>query len=80
MKCTTCESGEVRAGVGTLTVDKDGQLSVLRHVPANVCDQCGVTTYDGEISAQAFEQMKTLRASGAATAITEFQASGVPTT
>jgi hypothetical protein len=56
-----------------MTLDQDGQLSVLRHVPALVCDACGRAVYEGEVVASALEQARALRATGEAIAIAEYQ-------
>lgn len=60
------------SGTAPMTVDSDGILAVLRDIPANVCDTCGASTFDGEIAEQALEQMKALRARGVDPAIARF--------
>lgn len=55
-----------------MTIDRDGQLSVLRRIPAVVCAACGAATYEGDVAVQAHEQMRALRATGVPVAIAEF--------
>jgi YgiT-type zinc finger domain-containing protein len=38
--CPLC-GGTVYDGTTTFTVDKESVLIIVRHVPANVCQQCG---------------------------------------
>lgn len=41
MKCLICRNGEVRDGVATVTLERDGLTLVVRNVPARVCENCG---------------------------------------
>ena len=52
MHCPTCESRMV-TGKTTLTFDKGPeQTIVIKEVPAQVCEQCGETYIDLDISKQ----------------------------
>lgn len=42
MKCVICRHGETAPGTTTMTLEPDEQtVVVIRHVPAEVCDNCG---------------------------------------
>jgi YgiT-type zinc finger domain-containing protein len=50
MKCLECKTGEPKSGKSTFTVERDGVLVVVRHVPALICDQCGAEYFDGSVT------------------------------
>lgn len=72
MKCSQCETGTMQPGTAPLVTDQDGQLLVLRHIPAEVCEQCGNTEFEAEVVDQAQAQMHAMRDAGAPVAIAEF--------
>ena len=41
MKCPICRTGEIAAGVATVTLERDESTLVVRGVPARVCANCG---------------------------------------
>lgn len=41
MKCATCKTGEMAAGVATVTLERGATTVVIKDVPAQVCAQCG---------------------------------------
>jgi YgiT-type zinc finger domain-containing protein len=41
MSCVLCKHGETRPGLVTVTLQRGETTVVLRHVPADVCDNCG---------------------------------------
>lgn len=41
MICSLCAHGATRPGTTTMTVERDGTTLVVRHVPAEICDNCG---------------------------------------
>jgi YgiT-type zinc finger domain-containing protein len=41
MKCPICRNGETHPGTATLTLERGPLTMVVRHVPAQVCDNCG---------------------------------------
>jgi YgiT-type zinc finger domain-containing protein len=40
MKCPLCETGNMKEGTATFTLEKGDAVIVFRDVPALVCDQC----------------------------------------
>jgi len=55
MTCFMCK-GTVRDGFSTFTTDMGGHVVVIKNVPSVICDQCGETSYNGEV-AQRLEQI-----------------------
>ena len=51
MKCGICKA-EMEEKQVTYTEDLEHGVVVIRHVPANVCTECGNTWYSGTIAAQ----------------------------
>lgn len=47
MRCLICKHGETRPGATTLTLVRDALTLVVKHVPTQVCDNCG-EAYVGE--------------------------------
>jgi YgiT-type zinc finger domain-containing protein len=41
MKCVICKVGETRPGKGTVTLERDGTILVIKNVPADICVNCG---------------------------------------
>ncbi len=54
MKCLTCKQGETRPGATTLTFVRPLRTAeatiVLKHVPAQVCSNCGEAYLDETVS------------------------------
>jgi YgiT-type zinc finger domain-containing protein len=48
--------GTVRDGFSTFTTDMGGCVVVVKNVPSFVCDQCGETSYNSEVT-QRLEQI-----------------------
>lgn len=41
MRCAICKTGDVLDGSTTVTLQRGATTVVIKHVPAQVCDQCG---------------------------------------
>ena len=41
LKCVVCKQGELRNGIATVTLERDGMILVFRKIPAEICDVCG---------------------------------------
>lgn len=72
MKCVNCETGSLAPGTAPMTDDRDDVLVVLRHVPANVCGQCGEVYFDGEVVELAHAQMAALRQASTGVSVAEY--------
>jgi YgiT-type zinc finger domain-containing protein len=51
MKCGICKA-EMEEKAVTYTEDIDQSVIVIRHVPAQVCTECGNTWYSGVVAAE----------------------------
>ena len=49
MTCVACKSKSMRDGTTTITVERGAMVLVVRHVPAQVCEQCGEEYIAGEV-------------------------------
>ena len=41
MECVICKAGSTIAGTETVSLEKNGQLVIIRSVPGEVCENCG---------------------------------------
>jgi len=41
MHCVICKQGETRPGTATVTLERGATTVVIKHVPAEVCENCG---------------------------------------
>ncbi len=41
MTCLICKNGDTHEGVVTITLERGTTTLVFKHVPAQVCDNCG---------------------------------------
>jgi len=39
--CVICKQGQTRPGTATVTLERGETTVVIKHVPADVCDNCG---------------------------------------
>ena len=51
MKCGICKA-EMEESTVSYTEDIEQGVIIIRHVPAQVCTECGNTWYSGTVSAQ----------------------------
>ena len=50
MRCPICKHGETQPGVSSVTLERSGAAVIFRHVPAEICDNCGETFHSSEIT------------------------------
>ena len=41
MKCVICKHGHTQSGHTTVTLERNDTMLVFKHVPSQVCDNCG---------------------------------------
>jgi YgiT-type zinc finger domain-containing protein len=46
MKCVICKVGETAPGTTTMTLERGNTTVVFKHVPAEVCENCGEAYLD----------------------------------
>lgn len=56
MKCPICKHGKTRPGTATVTLERGGAAVIFRQVPALICDNCGETYHDDEVTRELLEQ------------------------
>ena len=59
MRCPICREGEARPGTATLVLERDALTMVVRHVSAEVCENCGEEYIDEARAAAALEHAET---------------------
>jgi YgiT-type zinc finger domain-containing protein len=50
MKCIMCKDGSTSLGTTTVTLERDATTVVFKHVPAQVCENCGEAYIDAEVT------------------------------
>jgi len=50
MKCVICEVGETKPGMATITLEKDATIIVFKQVPADICQACGESYTDEDVT------------------------------
>lgn len=64
MSCPLCRSGELGVGVADKVLTLAETTLVVRGVPALVCDVCGERYFDGEITQQLLELVRSIQRAG----------------
>lgn len=52
MKCVICKQGDTHLGTVTVTLERGGTTLVFKHVPAQVCENCGEAYIDETTTTQ----------------------------
>lgn len=74
MRCSMCRSGETLPGTTTVTLEREGQVVVIRHVPAEVCSTCGHGITSAATTERVFELAEALLGAGVEVGVREYQA------
>jgi YgiT-type zinc finger domain-containing protein len=74
MRCPICHQGETRPGTATLVLERDALTMVVRHVPAEVCENCGEEYIGEAAAATALVQAETAAREGVTVEVREFAA------
>lgn len=64
MKCVMCKSGETSPGKTTITLERDEHTFVLKHVPAEVCANCGEAYLSEDVTAQILAEAEQMSQAG----------------
>lgn len=73
MKCPICKQGETSPGMATVTLERSGAAIIFRQVPAQICDNCGETYHDEEVTRELLEQAGTAISEGVEVDIRKFR-------
>jgi YgiT-type zinc finger domain-containing protein len=52
MQCVICKHGKLNSGATTVTLERDDVTLVFKDVPAHVCENCGESYVDEEVTRQ----------------------------
>lgn len=74
MKCPICRHGETRPGTATLVLERDGLTMVVKHVPAQICDNCGEEYVEDTAASAALADAEHAARNGVSVEVREFAA------
>lgn len=74
MKCVICKKGTTRAGIATITLERDETILIFRKVPAEVCEVCGEEYVSEQTTANLLETANEAARSGVQVDIREYAA------
>jgi YgiT-type zinc finger domain-containing protein len=72
MTCLNCNVGHTTPATATKTLERDETLVVVRHVPIEVCDECGTPVYSGAVVEQLLAVLNEAHLAGVAFQVREF--------
>lgn len=72
MKCSIYKSGETRPSATIPTVERGALTMLVRHVPAQTCDNCGDKNIDEATTQKVLAQAETATRQGATVEVREF--------
>ena len=73
MTCVMCEMGSTKRGTATFTAEREGRMVVFRNVPADVCENCGESYFDGDTVDRLQRVFEDELANGAEFALRDFK-------
>jgi YgiT-type zinc finger domain-containing protein len=50
VKCVICKQGETVPGVTSMLFEENGSTIVVKGIPADVCDTCGESYLDADVT------------------------------
>jgi YgiT-type zinc finger domain-containing protein len=50
MRCVMCKDGDTSQGTTTVTLERDATTIVFKHVPTQVCENCGEAYIDAKVT------------------------------
>ncbi len=54
MKCPICKHGETENGLATVVLERNKTTLVFKHVPADICNNCGEEFINESVSTELF--------------------------
>lgn len=58
MKCPICKHGETENGYATVLIERNQTTLVFKHVPADICNNCGEEFINESVSVELFSVAK----------------------
>ncbi|MEH2027219.1 type II toxin-antitoxin system MqsA family antitoxin [Nostoc sp.] len=74
MKCVICQHGVTKAGLVTVTLERDQCIIVLKKVPAEICDNCGEYYLSDAVTEQVLKKAESAINNGAELEIIRYAA------
>jgi YgiT-type zinc finger domain-containing protein len=65
MRCVICKHGQTKAGLTTVTLNRDHCVVIFKQVPAEICTNCGEYYLSDRITDDLLQQAEQAIASGA---------------
>lgn len=65
MKCLICKQAEIGPGETTVTLERGDLTLVIKHVPANVCPNCGEAYVNEAVTIELFQTAEQMTRAGA---------------
>jgi len=72
MKCVICRQAETVPGVTTVTLEREQLTYVIKHVPAQVCPNCGEAYVDEQTTAALFSEAEAAMRHGSQVNVREY--------
>lgn len=72
MKCPVC-GGTTKRGVTNLPIELETGLLYVKHVPADICEQCGEVFIPDDVAAKLEEIVKAARKQGVEIEVVDYQ-------
>lgn len=73
MKCPICKHGSTRPGYASITLERDDATLVFKHVPAEICDNCGEEFISEEVTGSLLERASVAAAEGVRVDVREYR-------
>lgn len=73
MKCPICKHGSTRPGYASITLERDDATLVFKHVPAEVCDNCGEEFVSEEVTGSLLERASRAASEGVRVDVREYR-------
>lgn len=73
MKCPICKHGSTRPGYASITLERDDATLVFKHVPAEICDNCGEEYVSEEVTGSLLERAGRAASEGVRVDVREYR-------
>lgn len=74
MMCVICKHAEIRPGQATVTLERGATTIVVKHVPAQVCPNCGEQYVDEQTTKRLLESANRAAEAGVEVEVKEYAA------
>lgn len=73
MKCPICKHGSTRPGYASISMERDDATLVFKHVPAEICDNCGEEYVSEEVTGSLLERANRAASEGVRVDVREYR-------